>query len=211
MTRILLAAVLLAGPAAPVFAAFGDDSRELNARNWDVVLDEYPAESRAAREQGPVGFKVFLDGQGNATSCEVTSSSGYPRLDDATCRLILTRAAFKGIFDQGERTTNAVFVGVLKWKLPGPPSAPSPVVAPAVAAAAGAGPAIASMPVAAPARVAQADTDQIICRKKLKIGSLAAYERICLSKADWKRQHDLDRDYWEQQQGLNGSTSSLGQ
>jgi len=43
----------------------------------------YPAESRAAREQGVVMLRIVVDGNGRPTAVSVAWSSGFPRLDRA--------------------------------------------------------------------------------------------------------------------------------
>lgn len=183
MTRFLLTTALLIAAAAPGFATPGDATSQVNAQNWDVMLNQYPARARAAREQGPVGFRVTLDKEGYASDCVVTSSSGYPSLDSETCRLIMTRGEFRGINDGSGRRTNAIFEGVVNWKLPSnlvaattAPSTPAPI------------PAVAPAPSPAPVRLAQADpSEKLICRRQARIGTLAGYERTCLSKGDWDR------------------------
>jgi TonB family protein len=209
MTRILFAAALLLA-AGPSFATPTQESSPRTVSNWDVMLSQYPARAREAREQGPVGFRVMLDREGYASECVVTSSSGFPALDDETCRLIMTRGEFKGINDSNGRRTNAVFEGVLNWRLPAPPApaamataVPAPAPAPSVAPPASASMATAS---AAPAPAA-AGSARLICRRKLKTGSLAAFERTCMTKAEWDRYTANERAFWAEQQGQKGATN----
>jgi TonB family protein len=192
MTRLMFVApLLLAAAAVPALAVPASDSKSQAARNWDVMLSQYPARAREAREQGPVGFRVTLDRDGYATECVVTSSSGYPLLDDETCRLILTRGEFKGLSDAGGRKANGVFEGVVNWRLPGAAAAAAPATAPA-----------------APVRTASASLgDKKVCKRQPKTGSLAGYERICATQSQWDRYTQDQRRFWEDQQGTKGSTS----
>ena len=184
MIRIIFLSALLLGAAVPAVAAPLDDTQARRARNWDVLLSQYPSGSRARGEQGMVGFKATLDREGFATACEVTSSSGYPRLDNETCRLILDRATFKGVRDENGRKVNAVFEGTVNWKLPN------------VAANA-----------APPVKLAKADApDERICRRTPKTGSLVSVERTCLTRAQWDRYEANIREGFEPLQGIRGST-----
>jgi TonB family protein len=208
MTRILFAAALLLA-AGPSLATPTSQSQPPTVTNWDVMLSQYPSRAREAREQGPVGFRVNLDREGYATECAVTSSSGYPALDDETCRLIMTRGEFKGISDSNGRRTNAVFEGVLNWRLPAPPApmaaavaAPAPAPVPAIAP-----PAPAPTAIAAAAAPAAAGSARLICRRKLRTGSLAAFERTCMTKAEWDRYTANERAFWAEQQGQKGATN----
>lgn len=197
VTRVLLTAALLIGAAFPALSAPGSQTKEqLNAQNWDVMLSQYPARARAAREQGPVGFRITLDGEGYATECEVTSSSGYPSLDDETCRLIMTRGEFRGITDEKGRRASGIFEGVLKWQLPPP-----------VGAAAAAPP---PPPVTQPGLVQAKAGDKLECRRKLRTGSLADFERICLTKAEWQRAGERIRREWQEIRDKGHTNERMG-
>src|SRR5690349_5598344 len=63
----------------------------------EVVFENYPAQSLSAGEQGPVYFLVWLDDKAHPTKCQVTHGSGFPRLDAATCDLIVQHATFKSV------------------------------------------------------------------------------------------------------------------
>src|SRR5688500_16233697 len=168
MTRTVFLCALLIGAAAPVLAAPSKDSAARDSANREIILSEYPARALAAGEQGAVGFRVTLDRDGYASACEVTHSSGHPKLDQETCQLILSRATFKGIKDSDGRKVSSVHQGVVNWKLPGAAPGPAPAASPATMASA-------------------AKPEKKICRRRVKTGSLADYERLCATKADWDR------------------------
>ena len=180
MAPMIFLSALLAGAATPAPEAVARDSA-----NEEVILSQYPERARAAGEQGSVGFKVALDREGYATSCEVTQSSGYKRLDQETCDLILNRATFKGVRGSDGRKTNMVTTGVVNWRLPN--TAPM---------------------VASPLKIAATPKpEKKICRRKVKTGSLADYERHCATAAEWARMSQQTQREWGALQGTHGSTS----
>src|SRR5687768_16203764 len=82
-------------PAAPPPPRFTPKSAtpKGNPGNW-ATTNDYP--SRALREEraGVTGFRVSVTPDGRAASCDVTSSSGSPDLDQATCSNVMRRARF---------------------------------------------------------------------------------------------------------------------
>lgn len=184
MASLIILSALLAAAAAPAAAAPSPEAVARDAANNEVILSQYPERARAAGEQGSVGFKVALDREGYATSCEVTQSSGYKRLDQETCDLILNRATFKGMRGTDGRKTNLVTTGVINWRLPNA----APIVA-------------------SPLRIAAAPKpEKKICRRKVKTGSLADYERHCATAAEWSRMSQQTQQEWGALQGSFGST-----
>jgi TonB family protein len=184
MASLVLLSALLLGAATPAPARPSGDKAALDARNGEVVFSQYPPRALAAGEQGSVVFKVTLDRDGYATACEVTRSSGYPRLDSETCQLILSRAEFEGIRGPDGRKKGMVALGVVNWRLP--------------AGAAGA---------ASQVRVAAAKPEKKICRRRIKTGSLADHERLCATQADWDRMAQRTKEEWGAIQGSFGSTN----
>jgi TonB family protein len=184
MTPLIFLSALLAATAAPAAAPPSAEAAARDKANNEVVLSQYPERARAAGEQGTVGFRVALDREGYATSCEVTQSSGYKRLDQETCELILNRATFKGVRGPDGRKTNVTTTGVVNWRLPNT----EPIVA-------------------SPIRIAATPKpEKKICRRKVKTGSLADYERLCATAADWERMSQQTRREWGALQGTQGST-----
>ena len=194
MARMVLFAALLTAAAAPALAATPADVKARNAQSWDVLFSEYPQRALAAGQQGLVGYKVKLDREGYATECEVTKPSGHAILDQETCRLILNRATFKGVRDSGGRRVAIGTEGTVNWVLPSQARTYS------------------GQPAAAPTglRIVNAPTPasgKRICKRTLKTGSLATYERICATEAEWARHRNRQRDEWGDLQGAKGSTS----
>jgi TonB family protein len=195
MARMLFFAALLVGAAAPALADAPADVKSRNAQSWDVLFSEYPPRALAAGQQGLVGYKVKLDREGYATECEVTKPSGHAVLDEETCRLILNRATFKGVRDSNGRRRATTTEGTVNWVLPSQAAS------------------YAGRPAAPPLglRIVDAPTpasEKKICKRSLKTGTLATYERICLSKADWARVRERNQDEWGELQGSKGSSRS---
>jgi len=79
---------------------------------------DYPVESLRTGEEGTVGVKVQVSSTGIAENCVVTSSSGYPRLDLATCELVMTRAQFSPSKDESGHFVRGMFNTRVKWVIP---------------------------------------------------------------------------------------------
>ena len=169
--------------AAPALAQTAAQQRAQNASNWDVFLKLYPKRAVQAHEEGPVGFKVTLDNKGDVVGCQVTKSSGHPLLDDETCKLVTLNAVFKPDPNLGPSQTKTS-EGVIDWKLPDGKAvfaSANPIVVTGV-------------------------PEKVVCKKTLKTGSLASYERTCLTPTEWAKQSDAMKADWEEMQGKKGMT-----
>ena len=85
--------------------------------NW-ATTNDYP--TRALREEraGTTGFRVSVGPDGRVTSCSVTSSSGSPDLDEATCSNVTRRARFTPATDgEGNPTTDS-YSNRIRWVIP---------------------------------------------------------------------------------------------
>lgn len=180
--RFVFAAGLLV--AVPAFAQAPAPNAAQNAANWNIFQKLYPPRAIAAREEGAVGFRVTIDAKGLVTGCEVTHSSGHPLLDQETCKIITMNAEFKpepGLSGSQVRTRD----GMIAWKLPDSKTALN-----------------------APKALADpSDFDKVVCKKSVRTGTVAAVERTCMTKRQWARQTDEEREMWEEIQGKKGHTS----
>ena len=102
---VLLAAMAAGATAAA--AAEPDRAAEANA-----AFTQYPKSSLENNEQGTVHYRVRIDGRGVPKQCEVTQSSGYTRLDQATCELLMSRARFSRTNGRG-----SVYDGKVVWRI----------------------------------------------------------------------------------------------
>ncbi|HYG47801.1 MAG TPA: energy transducer TonB [Allosphingosinicella sp.] len=195
MARMLFFAALLVGAATPALADTPADVKARNAQSWDVLFSEYPPRALAAGQQGLVGYKVKLDRDGYATECEVIRPSGHAVLDEETCRLILNRATFKGMRDSNGRRVATVAEGDVNWVLPSRAASYS------------------GRPAAAPAGLRIVDapaqpSGKRVCKRHLKTGTLATYERICMTEVEWARHRERNQAEWGELQGSKGSSRS---
>lgn len=180
--RTVLFALLLASTTAAVASAPGGQ-RDL--QNEDVIMSLYPKRALAAGEQGVVYFNVMLDRDGHPTECEVTKSSGFRRLDEETCTIIVQHAKFKPVQDETGSRTASKHEGAINWRLPSGSIATAPAT-----------------------QVAQASApEKMICRRVEKTGSLVARERVCMTKREWQRATDDSKGSWEELQGSKGFTA----
>lgn len=110
--RTLIASIFLLALAAAPASAEPDRAAEANA-----AFATYPKESLARGEQGVVRYKVKIDGTGRPSQCEVTESSGFARLDQATCSLLMQRAKFTAAKDRRGRGRRSIYEGKVTWRL----------------------------------------------------------------------------------------------
>ena len=181
---LFLAALLMGQPALADQAS--DQRAAQNALNWDIFLKLYPKRALEAREEGAVGFIVTLDNKGEVTRCQVTHSSGHPLLDEETCQIVTLHAQFNPDPNLGPSQTKT-HEGLIAWKLPASTTVLEPPKPVAVAKA----------------------PEQVVCKKSVRVGTLAAFERTCMTPSEWAR-HDADmkRD-WGKLQTEHGQACGL--
>jgi protein TonB len=78
-----------------------------------VTADDYPAISIRLQEQGTVAVRYVINPQGSVDECNVTTSSGKPRLDDAACTMVKKRWKFKPATQDGKAVAQTTTVGVI--------------------------------------------------------------------------------------------------
>jgi protein TonB len=109
---MMLLEIALATAALAAASAAPDTQAEANQ-----AFAVYPKESLANGEQGTVRYRVKIDRRGKARECEVVESSGYARLDSATCQLLMERARFTPRRDGSGKRTGASHEGKVTWRL----------------------------------------------------------------------------------------------
>ena len=103
---VVLAPPAPAAPPPPRIQPKGAQPKG-NPASW-ATTNDYP--TRALREEraGTTGFRVSVGPDGKVTSCSVTSSSGSPDLDEATCSNVTRRGRFAPATDgEGNPTTGS--------------------------------------------------------------------------------------------------------
>ena len=131
-----------------------------------LMAQYYPRELLAQGEEGIVGFKIDIGRDARIQSCAVTKSSGYPRLDAATCDLLVAHAHFSAARSDGERVASAK-IGQLAWKLPD-------TYRKSVAA-----------PPPATVTAAELDAQRLLCKRTKLPGSLIRWKTYCLTRDQW--------------------------
>ncbi len=88
-----------------------------NPHMW-LTTDDYPAQDLREGNAGVTGVRLSIAANGKPLSCAITQSSGFARLDEATCRNMLRR----GVFTPASDSTGAATVGSyqtrVKWTIP---------------------------------------------------------------------------------------------
>ncbi len=183
---LLRGLIIIAGlaEAAALTAQTSNPKAARDAINWEIFQKLYPPRAIAAHEEGAVGFIVSLDSKGDVTNCEVTHSSGHPLLDAETCKIVTLNAVFKADPGLGPSQTRT-HEGLITWKLP------------------------ASTTVLAPPQPVTALTapEKMVCKKNVKAGTLAGYERICMTPTEWAKQSDEMKQPYDELQGKKGFTN----
>jgi len=170
-------------PSLLLFAAAitsPDVGQSVQSKNGEFVFSQYPPRALAAGEQGAVRFRAEVDAKGNVMSCKVTQGSGHERLDRETCDMIVDHASFKPALDTEGVAREAIHNGFVNWRIPG-----------AVPAA---------------TKVAGKSTDEVVCKRITKTGSLVAHSRLCLTRREWSRYAEKNQDEFGEIQGKYGST-----
>jgi periplasmic protein TonB len=88
-----------------------------NPGDW-VTPDDYPPGALRNNEAGVTGFKLDVDGSGKVTNCTVTSSSGFPDLDQTACRLLPRRARFSPAKDASGAGIPSTYSSAVRWQIP---------------------------------------------------------------------------------------------
>jgi len=178
------AALMFAQAAVAAEGSKAGRDRQLS----EIVFQNYPPRALAAGEEGPVFFTVTLEKDAHPVSCQVTHGSGHPLLDQETCDLIVQHAVFSQSRDANGyllKTTE----GVVNWTLPG--HTPAPInLSPTVATA--------------------AKPEPQVCRKNIRVGSLAGFERTCMTPSEWAKQSQDSKQPWAEVQGAHGSSHGCG-
>ena len=175
---LMAAGSLLIQPTLVAAQSKAQRDRDLH----EIVFQNYPPRALKAGEEGPVFFTVTLDKDASPMTCQVTHGSGYPLLDEETCDLIVQHAVFKAARGPDGRLRGETAEGVVNWTLPG--HTPAAINLSALATA--------SKP------------EPQVCRKNVRMGTLASVERVCLTPTQWAKQGDEMKQYYEDMQGRKG-------
>lgn len=103
-------------PPPPKFTPKGATPKG-NPGNW-ATTNDYPSRALREEREGTTGFRVSVGADGRVTSCSVTSSSGSPDLDEATCSNVTRRARFTPATDGEGNPTTGSYSSRVRWVIP---------------------------------------------------------------------------------------------
>jgi protein TonB len=83
-----------------------------------ISPNDYPAQDLREGNSGVTGFNVVIGRDGHPQGCTIIASSGYPRLDAATCQAILRRATFTPATDDTGVAVAGDYQGKVHWTIP---------------------------------------------------------------------------------------------
>ena len=116
---VLVAAPPVVAPPAPPPPRFQPKTAvpKGNPGNW-ATTNDYPTRALREEREGTTGFRVTVTPEGRVGSCEITSSSGSPDLDEAACSNITRRARFTPAADGEGNPTTGSYSSRVRWVIP---------------------------------------------------------------------------------------------
>jgi protein TonB len=84
-----------------------------------VLMDDYPGEAVRRRQQGQAFFEMTIGPDGRPVSCRILVSTGAAILDEATCRIMRSRARFIPARDAAGLPTIDIIRHSITWSLRG--------------------------------------------------------------------------------------------
>lgn len=88
-----------------------------NPANW-ATSNDYPSRALREEREGTTGFRVTVGTDGKVADCQITSSSGSPDLDTATCDNVRRRARFTPATDGEGNPTTGSYSNRIRWVIP---------------------------------------------------------------------------------------------
>lgn len=114
---VLLPPPPIAAPPAAIVLPPQAAAPKGNPAKW-FGADAYPAEAIRNEEEGRTVSRILIGRDGRVRSCGIVTSSGYPRLDAATCDILVRRGAFEPARDAAGRAIEATRQMPVRWVLP---------------------------------------------------------------------------------------------
>ncbi|WP_343613565.1 TonB family protein [Novosphingobium sp.] len=105
-------------PAPPVHRLDPVAAKPLGQPGTWASAEDYPSLDLNSGHEGTTRFSLTIGADGRVSSCTVTSSSGWPGLDNATCKLITRRAKFSPALDESGQPTAGGFASAVRWVVP---------------------------------------------------------------------------------------------
>ena len=114
---VLLPPPPIAAPPAAIVLPPRAAAAKGNPAEW-FGADAYPSEAIRNEEEGRTVSRILIGRDGRVRSCGIVTSSGHPRLDAATCDVLVRRGAFKPARDAAGRAIEATRQVPVRWVLP---------------------------------------------------------------------------------------------
>lgn len=102
-------------PPAPTGPTSGAQPKG-NPGNW-ANTNDYPSRALQQEREGTTGFRVTVGTDGRVIDCQITSSSGHPDLDAATCTNVKRRARFAPALQNGQPVQGS-YSNRVRWQIP---------------------------------------------------------------------------------------------
>ncbi|MEM1133680.1 MAG: energy transducer TonB [Pseudomonadota bacterium] len=90
----------------------------LIAPDFWITVTDYPMHAALDGQEGDVETELTVTENGRVSECVIISSSGDPRLDRKTCKLLVQRARFKPALDKQKRPVTGVYRFSHSWRIP---------------------------------------------------------------------------------------------
>ncbi len=107
-----------ATPTPPVHRFDPVTAKPLSQPGTWATPEDYPSLDLNSGHEGTTRFSLTIGVDGRVSSCTVTSSSGWPGLDNATCKLITRRAKFSPALDENGKPAAGGFASAVRWVVP---------------------------------------------------------------------------------------------
>jgi protein TonB len=104
-------------PVQPVVRTVPPQRARANLNSY-FSADDYPAAALRGEDQGTTSFRLTIGPNGRVTDCAVTGSSGSSALDQATCRILRSRARYTPARDGSGNPSSGTDSGRVTWRLP---------------------------------------------------------------------------------------------
>jgi protein TonB len=82
-----------------------------------IRSDDYPPSALDREEQGTLSVSLSVGANGRVSGCSVASSSGSKTLDQATCRILTSRAKFTPARDSSGNPTTGTVSQRITWRI----------------------------------------------------------------------------------------------
>ena len=106
----------IVAPPAPKFQPKGAVPKG-NPGSW-ATTNDYPSRALREEREGTTSFRVTVGPDGRVADCQVTSSSGSPDLDEATCANVRRRGRFTPATDGEGQPTTGSYSNRIRWVIP---------------------------------------------------------------------------------------------